>query len=285
MLPPVADWPAPDLRFDEASSAQEIDATLRKLADLYSRWDAIIGFCAGALREARIHELLGFATFRQYAEERLGLPARTVEQRAALEKRLQSSKALQEARRQKVPYEKLRVLARLPEADIGSWTSRAQALTVIELRRRVEGEKERQMRARRRMSVPLPRRIAVLLAAAIQVVRGRTGRFLPPGKCLAVIAQHFIDTWEGAVGRSRSRSQKVRARDEGHCTVPGCSRRATHSHHVEFRSQGGGDEAENQTAACGWHHLDCIHGGHLTVTGRAPDALTWMVSGRPFTGR
>jgi len=33
------------------------------------------------------------------------------------------------------------------------------------------------------------------------------------------------------------------------------------------------------------HHLDCIHPGHLKVTGLAPDALSWTVGGEAFTGR
>ena len=181
-----------------------------------------------------MHLLLGYGSFRQYVEERLGLPARAVEQRVALEKRLWDSPALQEARRQGVSYEKLRVLARLPEADIAAWIPRALEATCIALKREVEGEHERQMRARQKMLVPLPRRVAVLLAAAIEAVRGRFGRVLTTGTCLAVMAFHFLASWRGARRRSKTRSQKVRDRDLGLCQVPGCSRRAVHSHHIDF---------------------------------------------------
>jgi hypothetical protein len=171
MLPPVADWPGPEPRFFETATAKAVDALLRELAALRARWDDIIGFCAHAMKQSRMYLLLGFSSFEHYTRERLGLPARTVEQRAALEKKVQASPALQEARRQQVPYEKLRLLARLPEAEIGSWTPRARGLTCVELRRKVEGEKERQTRARRKLSVPLPRRVAVLLAAAFERIR------------------------------------------------------------------------------------------------------------------
>jgi hypothetical protein len=53
---------------------------------------------------------------------------------------------------------------------------------------------------------------------------------------------------------------------------------------VLFRSHGGGDEAENQVAICAFHHLRCVHGGYLTVFGRAPDGLTWLLNGAPFSG-
>jgi hypothetical protein len=309
ILPPVADWPAPDLRAalsdhpersgspegechdcwpeeskGETATAKAIDALLREVARLRAAWDDIIGFCAHAIRQSRMYLFLGFSSFEHYCDERLGLPARTVEQRAALERKLQASPALQEARRQKVPYEKLRLLARLPEGEIGPWTQKAHGLTCVALRRRLEGERERQLRARRKLSVPLPRRVAVLLAAACERIRQLSGCAYSVGKCLGILAWHFIQTWKDALPR-RTGSQRVRERDGGHCTVPGCSHRSAHSHHVEYRSQGGSLSDDNQTGACGYHHLDCIHRGHLHVSGLAPDGLTWKVGGEVFTGR
>jgi hypothetical protein len=287
MLPAIPEIPAiavPDLRFDATATAQEVDAGLRTIAELRAGWDDLVGWCAHVIRRSGIHVRLGFATFRHYVEERLGLPVRTVEQRERLEKRLWESPALREARRQKLSYEKLRVLSGLKEHEIDAWTSRAHALTCIELRREVEGDRERQMRAARKLSVPMPRRFAVLLAAAVRTVRERAGRALPVGKCLSVIAWHFIETWKGHVQPSRSRSQKVRERDLGQCQVPGCSHRAVHSHHIVLRSHGGSDDPANQVALCAFHHLRCIHGGYLRVVGTAPDRLRWFLNGKEWTG-
>nr|WP_242336923.1 HNH endonuclease signature motif containing protein [Anaeromyxobacter sp. SG66] len=278
-LPPVPELAAPDVPFDETSTAQELDERLRALGRLRSGWDRLIGFCGYAVKRSGIPVLLGYDGFREYVEERLGLPARAVEQRVALEKRLWESPALREARRQGVSYEKLRVLARTPETDIATWIPRALAATCIALKREVEGEHERQMRARQKMLVPLPRRVAVLLADAIEAVRARFGRVLSTGTCLAVIGFHFLASWRGAGRRSMTRSQKVRARDHGWCQVPGCSHRAVHSHHIEFRSHGGSDDPENQVGLCAFHHLRCVHGGILAVIGRAPDRLTWLLGG------
>jgi hypothetical protein len=283
-LPAVAEWAAPDVRFDETLTADEVDALLRELARLRAGWDEIMGACAHVVKQSGLHHVAGFASFRHYVEERLGLPARTVEQRAAVEKRLSVSPALREARRQKVPFEKLRLLARLPEAEIGTWTPRARALTCVALERALDRRRERQMRARRRLSVPMPRRIAVLVAAALEAVRERSDRPVPLGKCLAIVAWHFIEIWKRLVNPRRTRSREVRERDGGHCQVPGCSRTATHAHHVDFRSRGGGDEPENLVGLCAFHHLRCIHGGWLRVAGRAPDALTWILRGRVWDG-
>jgi hypothetical protein len=283
-MPAVAGIAAPDVRFDELATAQEIDSNLRELAKLRASWDDLVGWCAHVLKRSGMATLLGFATFRQYVEERLGLSPRTVEQREALERRLWASPALREARQQKLSYEKLRVLSRLPERDIGSWTPRAYALTCIELRRRVECERDRQMRVARTLAVSMPRRLAVLLAAAVQTVRERSRCALPVGKCLSVIAAHFIETWKGALRPARTSAQKVRERDQGCCQVPGCSHRGEHSHHVEYRSRGGTDDDSNQAALCGFHHLRCVHGGYLRVVGQAPHALTWFRDGEVFTG-
>ena len=130
----------------------------------------------------------------------------------------------------------------------------------------------------------MPRRIAVVVAAAVEAARALAGRVLPPGRCLAFVAKHFLDTWRPLVRRSRTRSRQVRDRDESHCQVPGCSRRGTHAHHIAFRSHGGGDERENQVAVCPFHHLCCIHRGYLRVFGRAPDALTWFLGGKVWRG-
>lgn len=284
VLPAVGEWAAPDVRFDETATAQEIDLRLRELARLRAGWDDLVGFCAHAIRKSGMHTLLGFASFRHYVEERLQLSPRAVEQREALEKRLWESPALREARRQGVSYERLRLLSRLSEGEITAWTPEARTMTCIALQRAVEGEKERQMRAARKLVVPVPRRVAVLLAAAVQTVRERVGRPLSTGTCLALVALHFIETWRRAVKRSRSRSRQVRDRDEGWCQVPGCSHRAAQSHHVLFRSRGGSDDLTNQVALCAFHHLRCIHGGFLRVFGRAPDALTWLLNGEVWTG-
>jgi hypothetical protein len=37
-------------------------------------------------------------------------------------------------------------------------------------------------------------------------------------------------------------------------------------------------------AVCSFHHLRCIHAGFLSVSGTAPDGLTWLRNGEVFTG-
>ncbi|HET9599769.1 MAG TPA: HNH endonuclease, partial [Anaeromyxobacteraceae bacterium] len=231
ILEPVPDWTAPDLPADKTATAERVDRRLRTLARVRKSWDDVVGSCAAIVKRSGMHLRLGFASFRHYAEERLGLEGKTVEQRAKLEERIWRSPALQEARRQGVSYERMRLLARLSEDEIAAWIPRAKALTVVALRREVEGEVERKMRASHRMGVAMPRRIAAVLAAAFDAVRAVAGAVLSPGRCLAFIAAHFLETWRPLVKPKRTRSRQVRERDGGCCKVPGCSRRAAQSHH------------------------------------------------------
>ncbi len=282
--PAVPGVSAPEVEFPAHATAAEIDARIRGLARLQRRWDDIVGYCAQAVRASGIYQILGFASFRQYCEERLGLPARTVEQRAALEKQMWKSPALREGRNAGLSYEKLRALSRLPEEAIAAAVERARAVTCIALRRELEADEERQMRVRGKLSVVAPERVASVLGAAIRSVRGRVGWHVGAGTCLAIICAHFPAVW-GMPARPKTVSQRVRERDGGMCTVPGCSRPATDSHHVEYRSRGGDVlDPANQTAVCEFHHHACIHAEYLHAEGSAPEGLTWMLGGEAFTG-
>jgi hypothetical protein len=281
-LPPSPGVPAGSGGFEHMDSAEEIDAALRALAAKRRSWDAILGYCAHAVRRTGLWHVAGFASFEHYCEERLGLSARAVEQRASLEKRIWQSRALRAAREGGLPYEKVRLLSRLPEREIEAWVPRAQRLTCVALGEALDARDEAQMRAARALRARVPVRIALVLQAAFRAVRATEGCLLADGLCLVRVARHFIDTWKAHVKKARTLSQKVRERDLGRCQVPGCSRRAVHAHHVHPRSHRGPDTDENLVALCACHHLVGIHGGFIRVRGRAPDRLVWEVAGRIF---
>jgi hypothetical protein len=89
-----------------------------------------------------------------------------------------------------------------------------------------------------------------------------------------------ITTWVAAGARFRDYADFTR--DGFRCTVPGCTaRRNLQSHHVRFRSQGGVDEAWNRTTLCAHHHQRGVHGGTVTIRGRAPDALEYALGPEP----
>jgi hypothetical protein len=278
LVVPIPEVAPVDVTFDPNDSAKETRAKLRELAGLHAAWRDAAMFYAHGLREGRVYQWLGFASFRHYAEDRLGLPHSTIQALASLQMQLARSPALQEAKRQKVSNEKLRVLARLPEEEIRSWIARAQKLTVIALRRRLERDRDVQMRGAGKLTARVSVPVARLLLAAFESVRARAGGLIPPGSCLAALARHFIATNKGAAPRLTP-SQKLRERNDNHCAVPGCSHLAAHAHHLVFRSHGGEKSDENLVSLCAFHHLRCIHGGHMQAWGKAPDQITWVIGG------
>ena len=62
-------------------------------------------------------------------------------------------------------------------------------------------------------------------------------------------------------------------RDRGRCCVPGC-RNATYVdvHHLDLRSEGGGNDPDNLVVLCGAHH-GALHRGRLRIDGKVSTGL------------
>jgi hypothetical protein len=122
-----------------------------------------------------------------------------------------------------------------------------------------------------------PRDVARLFRATLCTVRRGiergTGRMPSEGEAFGWMLAHARAAWAEQEEAHR-RAHRVFERDDRRCTAPGCtSMRNLHDHHVEFRSAGGGNELENRTTLCAWHHLRGVHAGLLRLRGRAPDEL------------
>jgi hypothetical protein len=64
--------------------------------------------------------------------------------------------------------------------------------------------------------------------------------------------------------------------------VPGCrAKRHCDLHHIVPWAEGGTHDPENLIVLCSGHHK-LLHGGLLTITGRAPDQLTFTRDGKPL---
>jgi hypothetical protein len=107
------------------------------------------------------------------------------------------------------------------------------------------------------------------------VERGAAG-LLPQGMsfmeyaCLSVWA-----AWRHTLNPKVAYAQ-IYARDRHRCSCPVCGRRDVTPHHVKYRSRGGDDTDENVVALCSECHLRLVHGGVITVEGRA-GKLTWSI--------
>jgi hypothetical protein len=251
------------------------------------RWDALVGHLGMLLQNTGLWRFMFFVSLGHYAAERLGMSGRALEQRAALERRLWALPALREAMRSgRISYEKARlVAAHADETTVGALVARAEAIPCASLRRELEDREQAQMCARGELGLRLPRRVALLLSAALRAAREAAGRWLSAGEALAIVAEHFVETWKAAAARRSTPARRAIARGLGWCQVPGCSRPATDAHHIWFRSRGGGDEDWNFLGSCKPHHLHGIHGGWIRVSGRAPDGLRWELGAGPRAAR
>jgi hypothetical protein len=259
-----------------------LDAELRRIAGLRAQWDDGFGHLAMLMRSLGLWRDVGFASFGHYCSERLGMAGRTVEQRIALEHRLQVLPPLRQAMREgRISYEKARLVAwQADDATVEELIGVAEAMTCIDLRRKLEAQEETQMCARGDFDFRAPRGVGALLSAAFSAAREAAGGWIPPAECLRRIAQHFVDTWEPALEQPTTLQRKILARDRGFCQVPGCSREAKHVHHIKFRSAGGTDDPWNLVSLCIAHHLYGVHKGWIRVRGVAPDGLIWEIGPR-----
>jgi hypothetical protein len=273
--------PGPSLDLD--ADLRRTDEELCELMTMRRGWDELFGRLAFLFHAAGGWHRLGFASFGHHCTERLGMKVRAVQQRIALERRLQECPSLRQAlRTQRVSYEKARLIARYADAaSVDRWIEVAERTTCIDLKRLLEHDEDVQMCARREFRVWVPVSDGALVSAAFRAIRKAAGRPLTPGECIGLIAAHFAKVWK-AHGRQRKTLQKrILARDRGLCCVPGCSKAAAHAHHVDYRSAGGSDDPDNLISVCAAHHLHGIHMGWVRVRRVGVGRLRWQLGVRP----
>ncbi|MFT3915590.1 MAG: HNH endonuclease signature motif containing protein [Anaeromyxobacteraceae bacterium] len=315
VLDPVHAVAALDVDPNALATDDELMATGLGIASELKAWDDFMGWCSAVVKGTHTHREAGFVDFRHYATERLGVPARTIETRAALEKHLWEKPELRVAKEMGLTYSKLLLLKEVPQVDLLKMAQRAEKLTVIELREAIQAKADAQMSALKFFEARVPRSVAVLLEQAFQVSLMRRvpeerpteesapcvdgcehdgkhgkdkGTPKPPaeppaeprldGPFLGELARHFIQAWCNERTKPKTVSQKQRAKYR-RCQFPGCSRRSCQGHHIEFRSRGGSEDDWNRMPLCAYHHLVVVHEGFATITGIFPDAVEFRVNG------
>jgi hypothetical protein len=73
----------------------------------------------------------------------------------------------------------------------------------------------------------------------------------------------------------------IAVREQFRCLIPGCTVHGGAGHHIIYRSRGGPDLEWNIGFVCYTHHIPAIHGGHVRVSGTAPDGLKVELGIRP----
>jgi hypothetical protein len=278
--PPVT---APGPSADPDADLRRVDEELRELMNMRRGWDEWFGRLAFLFRASGGWQRLGFASFAHHCTERLGMQVRAVQQRIALERRLQELPPLREAlRTQRVSYEKARLIARHAHGgSVERFLELAERVTCIELKRILERDEDAQMCARREFRVWVPVHEAALVSAAFQAIRMAAGRPLTSGECIGLIAAHFVEVWKRVGARRMTLQQRILRRDRWLCQVPGCSKAAAHVHHIIPRSAGGTDDEKNLISLCAAHHLHGVHMGWVRVWRVGEDRLRWQLGVRP----
>ncbi len=118
--------------------------------------------------------------------------------------------------------------------------------------------------------------------APLSVLVGRLfsvrARRVPTWVGLLGLLEDFVTTWDANPAALRRRGDKIYSRDGWRCTAPGCtSRRNLEDHHVQYRSQGGGNDLENRIAICRFHHQLGEHGSLASCRGTAPLRIIWRL--------
>lgn len=113
------------------------------------------------------------------------------------------------------------------------------------------------------------------LAARMFSIRCRA---LPSWVGLLDLLEDFAATWDDPDSNPRRPGDEIYIRDGWRCMAPGCtSRRNLESHHLRYRSRGGGDEAPNLICLCRFHHQRGEHGDLASCRGRAPTDVEWRL--------
>jgi len=131
-------------------------------------------------------------------------------------------------------------------------------------------------RSWRRISLWCPLDVASLWDSALRACRAAAGLHLEDWECFLLLARALRDTWENQEDPHWRRRYRILERDGWRCKAPGCtSRSGLNEHHIIFRSNQGGDDAENLVTLCVGHHQQGLHEGHIRCFGKAPDRLWW----------
>jgi hypothetical protein len=101
---------------------------------------------------------------------------------------------------------------------------------------------------------------------------------IPAWVGLLAMLEDFVDTWDDPRTSPKRRSDAIYIRDGWRCSAPACtSRRNLEDHHLKYRSRGGGNELDNQTCLCRFHHQKGEHGTVASCSGTAPLGIVWRI--------
>ncbi|MFQ5845429.1 MAG: hypothetical protein ACE5JG_10635, partial [Planctomycetota bacterium] len=226
---------------DTSGDAHALDARARRLLAARRGFDEVFGGLAARIVRERPWRALGYRCLAEYCRERLGISPRSLRQRVWLERRMSALPQLRDALSSgRLTWSKALLVAKdATPGDVAERIEQATSTTWQQLERQSTEDEERRNRAAGVRRLWGPKDAAQTVAEAILSARAlwqARGEVIGSGEALAVVADHFVEVWSQHLKRrwtGRDR-REVLMRHRGLCAVPGCSRPATHEHHVRF---------------------------------------------------
>jgi hypothetical protein len=147
------------------------------------------------------------------------------------------------------------------------------------------GDADRQTSAAARREVTIRFWAPVAMAEDLLHVLREVGKsdtpWLPPWAVLVLLFAEVAQIWEQEDPEHRPAHSKILRRDGYRCVIPGCTgRKHLETSHNRPRSLGGTNDPENLSVICHAHHQGGLHTGTVSVTGRAPDRLRFVLGVR-----
>jgi hypothetical protein len=211
----VVEGSAPDRRARDRDCESErrrvaavVDRELREACAAEAQARRALGRLAADLLHLHGYRRLGFVRLGDYARERLGVSARTLEDAAYVARRLEAFPAIDAAfRRGSLSWTRLRLLCRVPDpVDEAAWLARANRGSVEDLRSEVLGGEPRgdagaatdidenaiDGEPAERLRLACPARVRVLWRRVLELARRVAGAPLTVWQCAEVIAAEAI---------------------------------------------------------------------------------------------
>ena len=185
---------------DVELSIEELDLKLERIVRVHEGSERLICEYLIAMRERRGYEKFGFVDIYYYAEERFGFSPRKTRYLLQLGQNLerlpQLKKALEEGR---LGWTKASRVARVATSeDEAMWLDSALSLSVRELDRKIEGERDA---AGVKVRAWLTQDQAVVFDHAVEVCRRVAGADIDIARCIEFMAAELIGTYAHLAAR------------------------------------------------------------------------------------
>jgi hypothetical protein len=244
-MPEETGWVAP--------TPKMLDHRLRRLLQRRKRFDVPLGELLAWFFDNGLWAVLGYECKEDYCRDRLGICARSANERVWLERKMRALPALRAALASGVlTYTKALVVAReATPADVEERIAEAASTTWQQIEKKSREKEEERDRKRGIRRLWGPKHAAEVVNEAISAVQEyfeEQGETIDRVEALARMADHFVEIWEPALKLRKipKDRREVLMRAGGLCAWPGCSRAAVHDHHVEYGWAGRPDETWNR---------------------------------------